>query len=138
MGNYRVADLATNCKARLMNKVVLTLSLIFLSTPGLVLAQGLKGSPKSCNRSASQLAYVSGNSDKERWQKFISVQPKLIGMTFDEVDKALCGKPVYKQMSEAEYGLTQEPLKGKIKGWLHLRVYFRDGFAWKYAVEASS
>lgn len=59
-------------------------------------------------------------------------------MSFNQADEALCGKISHRVMAEAEYGLTQEQvIVGKTKGSLHLKVFFRDGFVWKYSVEAS-
>jgi hypothetical protein len=100
-------------------------------------AQGLKGAqmpPEILGRAI----YVKGYSDQERWNHFLSVQSRLIGMSFKQADEALCGMIKHKVMTEAEYALTQEQVKvGKTKGCLYLRVFYRDGFVWKYSVEAS-
>lgn len=113
---------------------ILSISLLL---PVGAFAQGLKGAqmpPKVQGR----VIYVKGDSDQERWKNFLAVQSKLIGMSFNQADEALCGKISHKVMTEAEYGLTQEQVTvGKTKGCLYLRVFFRDGFVWKYCVEAS-
>lgn len=100
-------------------------------------AQGLKGAqmpPEILGR----VIYVKGNTDQERWKNFLTVQSRLIGMSFKQADEALCGMTSHKVMTEAEYGITQEQVKvGKTKGCLYLRVFYRDGFVWKYSVEAS-
>lgn len=111
-------------------------SFCFLAPAG-VSAQGLKGAqmpPAILGR----VIYVKGDSDQERWKNFLAVQSTLIGMSFNQADEALCGKLSHKIMTEAEYGLTQEQVKvGKTKGCLYLRVFYRDGFVWKYSVESS-
>ncbi len=85
-----------------------------------------------------RVIYVKGNNDQERWKNFLAVQGKLIGMTFKQADEALCGKLSHIVMTEAEYGLTEDQVKvGKTKGCLYVRVFYRDGFVWKYSVEAS-
>lgn len=100
-------------------------------------AQGLKGSfmPKEIS---GRLVYVKGINDQERWKTFLDVQPRLIGMTFKQMDRALSGKESHRVMTEVEYGLTEDPVKAGLvhDSWLHVRVYLRNGIVWKYAVEA--
>lgn len=120
-----------------MKRFLIVLTLIAVAAyPSL--AQGLKGAhmpPEILGR----LVYVKGDNDQARWKTFVDVQPRLIGMTFEEVDKALCGKAKHRAMSEVKYGLTQEPVKiGESESCLHVKVFLRNGLAWKYSVEASS
>jgi len=118
--------------------VCFLVALVSVSLPQ-ISAQGLKGSDYGPHEIQGRLSYIKGANDQERWRTFLDVQPKLIGMSSNDVDKALCGQPTHRLMSEIEYGLTEEPVKlGKNKSWLHVRVFFRDGVAWKYAVQASN
>jgi hypothetical protein len=102
-------------------------------------AQGLKGAqmPKEI---LGRLVYVKGNNDHERWKTFLGVQPKLIGMTFEQMDKALSGQASHRAMTEVEYGLTQDPVKAgsDVNSWLHVRIFLRNGVVWKYVVEAEN
>jgi hypothetical protein len=101
-------------------------------------AQGLKGAqmPKKI---LGRLTYIKGNNDQERWKTFLDAQPQLIGMPCKEVQKRLGEEPISERdLSSVEYGLTQEPVKtsSKDKSWLNLTIFFRNGIAWKYALEA--
>lgn len=101
-------------------------------------AQGLKGAqmPKKI---LGRLTYIKGYSDQERWKTFLDVQPKLIGMPFKEVQRCLGEEPISERdLSSIEYGLTQEAVRMGLRDYscLHLTIFFRNGIAWKYAVEA--
>lgn len=101
-------------------------------------AQGLKGAqmPKKI---LGRLTYIKGNNDQERWKTFLDAQPKLIGMSLKEVEKRFGEEPISERdLSAIEYGLTEEPVKSGIKDnrWLHVTIFFRNGIAWKYVVEA--
>lgn len=102
-------------------------------------AQGLKGAqmPKKI---LGRLTYIKGFDDQERWKTFLDIQPKLIGMSLKEVQKRLGEEPISERdMSSVEYGLTQKPVKSGLKdnSWLHVTIFFRNGIAWKYVVEAA-
>lgn len=100
-------------------------------------AQGLKGAqmPKEIK---GRLVYVKGNNDQERWKTFLDVQPRLIGMTFKQMDTALSGKESHRVMTEVEYGLSEEPVKAgrDENSWLHVRIFLKNGIVWKYVVQA--
>lgn len=102
-------------------------------------AQGLKGGAQMPREIPGRLTYVPGANDQERWKGFLDVQPKLVGMSLNDVYKRFGKNPVAeKDKSSVEYGLTQEPVKSGTRGnsWLHLKIYFRNDAVWKYAVEA--
>ncbi|HEY9676654.1 MAG TPA: hypothetical protein V6C76_01535 [Drouetiella sp.] len=101
-------------------------------------AQGLKGA-RMPEKILGRLLYVTGTNDQERWKTFLDAQPKLVGMSFDAVCKQFGAGPITApDRSYVEYGLTDEPVKSGTKGntWLHLKIFFRDGIAHKYVVEA--
>lgn len=86
-----------------------------------------------------RLTYIKGSNDQGRWKTFLDAQPRLIGMSFSEVQKCIGEEPIgERDLSSVEYGLTQEPVKTGAKGnsWLHLNIFFRNGIVWKYSVEA--
>ncbi len=101
-------------------------------------AQGLKGA-RMPGEILGRLTYLPGASDRERWKVFLDTQPKLIGMSLNDVYKHFGKKPVAERdQSSVEYGLTREPLKSdsNVNSWLHLKIYFHNGAVWKYIVEA--
>lgn len=53
---------------------------------------------------------IMGESDKDRWNRLLSIQPSLIGMKLSEVEKRLGpGKP-YRSESELYYRITDSKL----------------------------
>ncbi len=116
----------------LTSAVVVACGLSAVSLPSV--AQGLRGAPKS-QEIQGRLVYVKGETDEERWKNFLALQPKLVGKKLSEIDAALCGQIQHKDMTEVEYGLTKQPVSiGKSKSFLHIRVFFKDGVAYKYSV----
>jgi hypothetical protein len=101
-------------------------------------AQGLKGA-RMPEKIMGRLTYINGQTDEERWKTFLSTQPKLIGMSLKQVEENFGPIGVSAPNgSFVEYGLTETPVKSGISGksWLHIKISFRNGVAWKYAVEA--
>lgn len=110
------------------------------STHVATMAQGLKGAqmPKKI---LGRLTYIKGNNDRERWKTFFDIQPDLIGMSYEMVQKRLGEEPIgAHDRSSVEYGLTQNPVKSGTKrnSWLHVHLSFRNGVVWKYSVEADN
>lgn len=125
-----------NTKSKLLSFGIFTVVLVLSGQASS--AQGLKGAqmPKEM---LGRLTYLPGKNDLERWKIFLDLQPKLIGMSIGDVCKHFGKDPIGdRDRSSIEYGLTQEPVMAgaKANSWLHLKVFFRNGVAWKYAVEA--
>src|SRR5579883_1246762 len=81
---------ARDMKSTTAVKIWFSIMAFYVVHSGIAYGQGLKGAPEGCGRSASQPPpLITGKSDKERWDKFCSVQPKLIGMKFAEVQNVL-------------------------------------------------
>lgn len=118
-----------------MIRILITLAIALVLSP-CANSQGLKGAAMP-EKILGRLEYIKGNNDQERWKTFQQVQPKIIGMTFEQVDSALTGEITHRAMNEVEYGLTQNSVKmGSTESCLHVRVFFRNGIAWKYEVKA--
>lgn len=120
-----------------MNRILVSVVLIIALSPA-SWAQGLKG-VQMPRKILGRLTYIKGNNDKERWKTFLAVQPKLIGMSVKEIQECLGEEPVSNSdSSEVEYGLTQDPVKLVYKGnsWIHVKIFFHNGIAWKYVVKA--
>lgn len=77
-------------------------------------------------------------SDKDRWKKLLSVQPKLIGMKFDEVEKALGHGKAQGAKSILHYQVIQykEPSKPGTLATIELTINFQKGAVKSYTVEA--
>lgn len=74
-------------------------------------AQGLKSDELSgCHHYGAPPPLIAGESDSERWIRFLSIQPFLIGMKFDEVEKWLGSGRSYSSNSELEYQITESKL----------------------------
>lgn len=102
------------------------------------LSQGLKGMSEGCGRSASQPPpLIAGKTNKERWSKFFAIQPGLIGMKADSVEKALGNAKSNPSRSEMYYQIIQsiEPnRKGKLAN-LELSIVLKKGVVESYKVE---
>jgi len=65
--------------------------LVFLLVPFLVIqpatSQGMKGAPEPVSLGPPPL--IEGKSDDERWQRFLAIQKRLIGMSYADVIKQL-------------------------------------------------
>jgi hypothetical protein len=107
-----------------------SLLVIFQSS---VNAQGLKGVPGGGEIHGRE-AYIEGSSDAERWKTFLMVEPKLLGMTRQQVKNSL-GEPNTGH-DTFEYGITKAPVATKPRAWAYLTVFFRNGQVWKFAVQA--
>jgi len=123
-----------------MTKIIIALTII-LALPHCANSQGLKGAP-TCGRSASQPPpLIDGKTDKQRWSKFLSVQPSLIGMRFAEVEKALGYGKTNAAKSVLNYQITESKspstpgtlanidlsidfLRGKVQSYKVVAVYW--------------
>lgn len=108
---------------------VLLLVFLALAVPS-VLAQGIKGLPSDCRRDLSQPPVaLLGKNDKDRWSKFLSVQPELIGMSKDSVIAAFGKGTTYRKSDELSYRISER--KGKL---IDLRVKFSRDAVIEYTV----
>lgn len=136
-----------------MKRIIVSLLLLFLGTSAFctVHAQGLIGAP-NCPRSASQpVPLIRGTSESERWSNFQAVQASLIGMTYEQVNKALGkGKPVIKsdqltlkaqtaqERSCLLYQIAETKIPGKSgnRAPVELTIEFKDNVVQSFMVEA--
>lgn len=122
----------------LMIRNLIILAIILALSP-CAISQGLKGA-RMPEKILGRLEYIKGNNDQERWKTFLQAQPKLIGMTFEQVTAVLGEGGCNPSRTWLLYGLTEAPVNSsrftKPK-WLHLTVTFRDLVALKYEVYAN-
>lgn len=117
---------------------ILTALAIILALCPCAISQGLKGAP-TCNRSASQPPpLIDGKTDKERWSKFLSIQPSLIGMKIEEVEKALGYGKTNAAKSELRYEITESkyPSTPGTLANIDLSINFERGKVRSFKVEA--
>ena len=101
-------------------------------------AQGLKGAPEGCGRSASQPPpLIDGKSDQERWSKFFAIQPRLIVMKLDTVEKALGYGKASPAKSDLHYEITESkgPSRKGALANIELSINFKKGIVESYKVE---
>lgn len=112
---------------------------LLLGGANVVFGQGIKGAVNvHCFRSASQPPpLIDGKTDKERWQKFVSVQPSLIGMTFDKVEKALGDGKSNDEHSFLSYAITRNdgPHKPGDLAFIECTLMFEKGVVESYRVD---
>lgn len=138
MGITVLSVIVSGCMLGLMIRILIALLTIIAFSP-CAESQGLKGAPTGCGRSASQPPpLIGGKTDKERWSKFLSIQPSLIGMKLEEVEKALgygktnAAKSVLSyQITESKYPSTPGTLAN-----IDLSIDFLRGKVQSYKVEA--
>lgn len=120
-------------------KDVLIASALVIGVCPSVHAQGLQGAP-GCIRSQFQPPpLIAGKSDQERWNKFCSIQPKLIGMKFTDVQKALGDGKSCSDKKELRYEITQykEPsTRGHLAGVGLTIIFEKAGAVQSYKVDA--
>ncbi len=136
-----------------MKRVIVSLLLLFLGTSAFctVHAQGLIGAPNCPRRASQPVPWIQGKSDSERWSNFQAVQTSLIGMTYEQVNKALGeGKPFLKSDQftlEAQtaqerscllYQIAETKIPGKSgnKAPVELTIVFKDNVVQSFIVEA--
>ncbi|MBA3857504.1 MAG: hypothetical protein C0507_11405 [Cyanobacteria bacterium PR.3.49] len=88
IGNNRGSRLAPWLYGSTMKRFVVSLLLLCTGVFGTVHAQGLIGDT-SCPRASEPVPLIQGKSDLERWSNFQTIQPSLIGMSYNQVIKAL-------------------------------------------------
>lgn len=101
-------------------------------------AQGLSGSP-SCQRSVfDPPPLIAGKTDRERWDKFLAIQPSFIGMKFDAVEKLLGDGKADAAKSSLRYQLVEskQPRTPGTLATIELLVKFDKGTVTGYHVEA--
>lgn len=136
-----------------MKRIIVSLLLLFLGTSAFctVHAQGLIGAP-NCPRSASQpVPLIRGKSESERWSNFQAVQASLVGMTYEQVNKALGkGKPFIKsdqltlkaqtaqERSCLLYQIAETKIPGKSgnRAPVELTIVLKDNVVQSFMVEA--
>lgn len=119
-----------------MKKYLFCLTVFFAITPA-VIAQGLKGT-EGIHQRFGQVQYVTGQTESERWKRFLKIQPKLIGLKKKQVIRSLGTGTQDSTGSKLTYLLSGSPVDSGLgkDTWLHIVINFRSGKVWKYAVEA--
>lgn len=119
-----------------MEKSFLFLTVFLVIVPA-VFAQGLKGT-EGIHQRFGQVQYVTGQTESERWKRFLKIQPKLIGMKKRQLVRSLGSGTEDSTGVILSYILAVSPVDSGLgkKSWLHLVINFRNGKVWKYAVEA--
>jgi hypothetical protein len=102
------------------------------------LAQGLSGSPSSQRNAFDPPPLIAGKTDRERWDKFLAIQPSLIGMKFGAVEKVLGHGKTDAARSSLRYQLVEskQPKTSGTLATIELLVKFDKGSATGYHVEA--
>jgi len=133
-----------------MKRIVLALLLLGTGVFATVHAQGLIGAP-NCPRGGSEPApLIQGKSDSERWSKFRKIQPSLIGMTYDQVVKALGKGKAFIKSNEFTlqprteqdrscllYQIAETKVPSKASpAPIELTIVFKKDFVQSYLVEA--
>lgn len=138
MGITVLSIIVWGCMLGLMIRILVALSTIIAFSP-CAESQGLKGAPTGCGRSASQPPpLIEGKSDGQRWAKFLSIQPSLIGMKFEKVERALGYGKTNAAKSELRYEITKSkyPSTPGTLANIDLSINFEHGEVRSYKVEA--